>query len=351
MSSRLSAFFIACVAIITIASARAAPTPLGLPVPRHMPASEDEVRAGRLIFFDASLSEDGSISCSSCHSPDKSFADGRRFAEGIRGQRTTRNAPSILNVAYNASQFWDGRRTTLEEQATDPFFNSREHGLRNAEDLLGRVRGSASLRKALQLAYGIRPEEIDITLISRALAAYERTLLAGNSSFDRYQFGGDGKAMSAAAVRGLALFVGPAKCSTCHLIGEKSALLTDQEFHSVNVGLQKIAPRLAQITARLVESRRDGTSLDQQVLSQEDLSELGRFSVTLRPADIGKFKTPSLRDVEDTAPYMHDGSVPTLEEAVDRELYRASGDGRPLILTPNERADLVALLLAFTSAP
>jgi len=168
--------------------------------------------------------------------------------------------------------------------------------------------------------------------------------------FDRYQYGQDSKALSAGAQRGLALFRGRAKCSDCHVIGKDYALFTDNDFHSVNIGLQRIAPRLAELTTRLVKARQVGASLDQTVLSEEDLAELGRFAVTLKPADIGKFRTPSLRNVALTAPYMHDGSVATLEAAVEMELYNRGTDmGRPLILTPQERSDLVALLQSLSS--
>lgn len=145
--------------------------------------------------------------------------------------------------------------------------------------------------------------------------------------------------MSEAALRGLNLFQDTARCGTCHVIGRDSALFSDNAFHSANVGIQRIARRLADLTTRLVEARQSGASLDETVLSQEDLAEFGRFAVSLDPADIGKFRTPSLRNVALTTPYMHDGSVAALEQAVEVDLYnRGTESGRPLILTPAEKA-------------
>lgn len=326
---------------------------LGLPsLGDRPPSSEDTalISLGRQLFFDKTLSADGTISCSSCHVPERAFADGRSLAQGIRRQQTTRNSPSLLNVRFNTSQFWDGRRGSLEEQALDPIFNPREHGLRDSDDLLQRIRESPRYVAGFKAAFRVDSKSIDERHVARALASFEKTLIAGDSPFDRYYYGAQSSSLSASAERGLRLFTGAAGCDACHTIGRAASLFTDQKFHSINIGTPKIAPRLADLTSRLVESRNRGGRLDSEVLSDEDLSELGRFVVTLQPADIGKFKTPSLRNVALTAPYMHDGSIATLEEAVDRELYGRGADaGRALILTPAEKSDLITFLQALTS--
>ena len=328
-------------------------TDLGLPpvsIPTDNQQTAAKIALGRRLFFDTRLSRDGSVSCATCHQPKRAFTDGRAVAEGIGKQRGTRNTPSLLNVSFNSTQFWDGRRSSLEAQALDPLTNSLEHGLQDEEDLLNRVRNDQRYLVGFRVAFGVDGASIRANHVAQALASFERTLLAGNSPFDGFLYGHDQRALSPSAQRGLGLFRGPAQCSTCHLIGRDAATLTDNDFHSVNVGLQRIAPRLADLTTKLATTSHSGTALGPLILTHPDIAELGRFVVTLNPADIGKFRTPSLRNVAVTGPYMHDGSVPTLAEAVERELYvRNNRDGRPLILTPREKADLVEFLRALTS--
>lgn len=321
--------------------------PAGTEVP-----SPARIALGKKLFFDPRLSGDGSVSCASCHQPERAFSDGLAVAKGIGQRLGTRNTPSLLNVAFNQSQFWDGRRPDLESQAIDPLFNPREHGLRDAQAMLAILRREPGYASAFRDAFPASADPIAIERVAQALAGFERTLLAGNSPFDRYFFKGEKAALSPAAARGLALFRNDAQCVTCHVIGAAHALFTDDKFHSLGMGLRRLGPDLARITLRLVGARERGASVDQTVLTDEEIAALGRFAVTLEPADIGKFRTPSLRNVAQTAPYMHDGSVATLEEAVDLELYyRSTQADRPLILTPLEKGDLVEFLKSLTSAP
>jgi len=326
---------------------------LGLPAvvfPVDNSSSAAKVALGQTLFFDRRFSRDGSVSCASCHQPNQAFADGRAVAQGVRLQSGTRNTPSLLNVAFNTSLFWDGRRTTLEEQALDPLLNPREHDLADLPTLLKQLRQDPAYVQAFQRAFGVKASEIEPKHVGQALASFERTLIAADAPFDRYAFNGETSSLSAAAIRGLALFKGAAQCAVCHTIGPNDALLTDQQFHGLRVGLQRIEKNLPALTMQLVEARRVGNNLDQTVLSREELAELGRFAVTLKPVDIARFRTPSLRNVAVTAPYMHDGSVATLEEAVELEIYyRGAEAGRPLILTPQEKADLVSFLASLTS--
>ncbi len=302
------------------------------------------------MFFDRRLSADGSVSCATCHQPARAFTDGRPLAQGIAARLGSRNTPTLLNAAYNLSQFWDGRRATLEEQAVDPFFNPLEHGLKDQEALLGLVRRIPYYRKPLTAAFNIAPEEIGISHVSKSIAAYEATLVAGGSAFDRYYFGKDQAALSPAAQRGLALFTGQARCASCHLIGKDSALFSDNRFHSMQIGLDRIAGQLPSLTARLVQARQQGAGLDQTILGHGDIAELGRFVVTLEPSDIGAFRTPGLRNVALTAPYMHDGSVATLAEAISLEAdYRHALAPGQLPLGADEKADLLAFLQSLTS--
>jgi len=326
-----------------------------LGLPPLPPAAESRnaalVTLGNRLFFDSQLSDDKSISCSSCHDPAKTFADGRAVSTGVRGRKTTRNAPSLLNVAFNQTLFWDGRRSSLEEQALDPVLNPVEHGLGSIRELLDRLRADSAYVALFQAAFDTGSEAISEVRIAKALAAFERTLLSADSRFDRYYYRKDQSALTASEERGFRVFSGIAGCTECHRLGDRGALFSDEKFHSVSGAIAKIAPRLPKLTSRLVGARKGGMRLDREILDDRDLSELGRFVITMNPADIGSFKTPGLRNVALTAPYMHDGSVATLKAAVDAELYRRGDEaGRPIVITPAERADLVDFLGALTGA-
>lgn len=327
---------------------------LGLPtvrMPLDNPLTPAKIVLGRTLFFDKRLSSDGKTACASCHDPEQAFADGLPLARGTWQRIGTRNAPTLVNAAFNASFFWDGRQATLEKQALDPLVNPREHGLNDLQALVAQLRQDGGYQKQFMAAFAVAPDAIRPEHAGQALAAFQRTLIAGNSAFDRYQYRGERNSLSASAERGLALFKGRAQCATCHVIGEKNAPFTDERFHRLNLGLSAINQRLPEITTRLVEASKQQRNLDQTIISDEEVAELGRFSVTLKPSDIGKFRTPSLRNVALTAPYMHDGSIATLEEAVEWEVYYRYGEGdKPLALTLDERNDLVAFLKALTSA-
>lgn len=326
------------------------PSLLGLP-PTRQSEADAQSALGQKLFFDKRLSRDGTISCASCHQPERAFADGKKLAEGVQGQLGTRNTPSLINVVFNQNQFWDGRRSTLESQALDPLFNSREHGLPDGKTLLSLLHDDSNYRLLVRKAFDIEPAALELHHVASALASFERTLVAGDSPFDRYYFKGDKTSLTPAAQRGLQLFMVSAQCANCHKIGKTDALFTDNQFHGLGVGWKKIEARLPELTKRLVQVQEQKAILDQTILSDEDIAELGRFAVTLNPTDIGKFKTPSLRNVALTAPYMHDGSVATLEQAVELEIYYRSAESQqPLILTPLEKNDLIEFLKALTSS-
>lgn len=324
---------------------------LGLPAihfPLDNPQTPEKAALGRTLFEDKRLSADGQVSCATCHQAERAFTDGRRVAQGARQQDGTRNAPTLLNSAYLTSMFWDGRRVSLEEQAGDPLINPVEHGLGSHDEVLARVRADAAHAAGFRAAFGVSPAAIRMEHVAKALAAFQRTLVAGDSPFDRYRYGGDVTALSDAQLRGLGLFEGRARCAACHTIGEESALLTDNAFHTLGIGRTNAQPGLADRTTRL--ALLSPSERDRSIISDPEVAALGRFAVTLKPLDIGRFRTPTLRNVALTAPYMHDGSVATLGEAVEREVYyRGLESGRPLILTPREKADLVAFLEALTS--
>jgi cytochrome c peroxidase len=267
----------------------------------------------------------------------------------MNGKSGTRNTPSLFNVGFQSSFFWDGRRDSLETQALDPVTNPIEHGLRDVGEVLNIVRADTHLASDVAHAFGATANEISASMLASALASYERTLVAGNSAFDRYRYGHDAQAISDSAKRGLSLFEGRAGCATCHVIGADYALFSDGKFHSVGIVEKSLRANLGQTATAVVRLR--ASALDHAILEKPEYAALGRFVVTHKPEDVGAYRTPSLRNVVLTAPYMHDGSRATLAEALDEEIYyRGTELGRPLILTPQEKADLMAFMEALTSS-
>ncbi|HXH41442.1 MAG TPA: cytochrome c peroxidase [Thermoanaerobaculia bacterium] len=277
------------------------------------PAHAAKVSLGRELFFDKRLSGDRSMSCATCHDPRFAFADGKPLSAGFLGKTLRRHSPTVLNAALTVPQFWDGRAAGLEEQATMPIMSKDEMNMADETMLVSRLEDDDAYRRAFRAVYGAAP---NLKLIADALVAFEQTLVTPDAPFDRY-VRGDRGALTAQEKRGLALFVGKAACSQCHL----GPGFTDGSFHNLGI---PVAP---------------GHPADD-----------GRFEVTKDAKDRGAFKTPTLRNVDRTAPYLHDGSMTTLEEVVD--LYnRGGGPGAgksdllfELGLTPREKTDLVAFL-------
>ena len=320
-------------------------TALAIPVSRvGAPSPDVLVTLGRRLFEDTRLSGDGTVSCAKCHRAEEAFADHEAVARGIGGRKGTRNAPSVLNVQFSTSFFWDGRRATLEEQIGDPFINPNEHGLKDHEVLLAIVRRDEEYLRQFHLAFRGALEAPSVGQIEQAIAAYLRSLRAVDSPFDRYR-GGDVRALTEAQRRGLTVFEGRGRCVTCHRTAGAIASFTDDAFHAGRLP-EAIARDLSSITALVANT--PPAARFALIGSRSDVAALGRFVVTLDPADIGKFRTPSLRNVAVTPPYMHDGSAGTLEQAIHLEAYSRSE--RPLILTPSEVADLAAFLGSLTSA-
>jgi cytochrome c peroxidase len=307
------------------------------------------VELGRALFFESRLSADGTVSCASCHQPARAFTDGRATSQGTRGRTSSRNTPSLLDVSRNTPLFWDGRGRALRDHAADALLNPLEHGLESFDEVRHAIAGAPKLGALFVAAFGKEPGTAEPGEIAEALAAFLETLTAGDSAFDRYFTRKERHALSPAAARGLELFRGRAACSSCHTIGESAAPLSDRQFHSLGVGRERIERRLPELVKRLQAV--DPKKLGHAVLADPALGALGRFAVTRKPADVGKFRTPSLRNVALTAPYMHDGSVATLEEAIELELYyRTFASGRPITLSIEEKADLLEFLKSLTSS-
>jgi len=325
---------------------------LGLPeLPSiiNNPQTPAKIALGKHLFNDVRLSQDGTVSCASCHQQSKAFTDGQKVAVGIRGQQGLRNAPTVVNAAYYQHLFVDGRASSLEEQALGPFLNPIEHGLKSKRQLVKLVEQDANYKK--QFASVFANSAITAVKITSAIASFERTLIAGNSAFDRYLFGRDRKALTQSEARGMRLFRRKGNCANCHEISGKDALFMDNRFYNLGVGFARVNPEIDYILGAL----RQGNKLEALALSKVQQAELGRFNVTHIIADIGKFKTPTLRNIALTAPYMHDGSLDTLEAVV--EYYDKGGYKNPYLdaaifplhFTQQEKQDLVAFLKALTS--
>jgi cytochrome c peroxidase len=294
--------------------------PLGLdlvaPVPADNALTADKIALGRKLFLDPELSADRSRSCASCHQPRRYFTDGRARPVGVSGRRGARNVPSILNAAYGHAFLWDGRAESLEAQVLRPIQGKDELGLR-LEELTRRLEAREDYREDFRDAFG--DPGISANRIARSLASYVRTLRSGDAPIDHFLHG-DSAALSPDAQRGFRLFVGRANCGVCHL----APLFTDHRFHNTGVSWGS--------------------------------GDAGRYAVTGQAKDMGAFKTPSLRNVARTAPYMHDGSLATLEEVIAH--YDDGGtpnpsldeEVRPLRLTAAEKRRLIAFLEALTGA-
>lgn len=285
--------------------------------PEDNPHSAEKEELGKLLYFDPRLSGNNRVSCATCHNPSLGWGEGVGLSVGVGDKLLGRHSPTILNAAYYTHQFWDGRAATLEEQAKGPITNPNEMNA-DADVVVKRLQGIPEYAKRFQEVFG---EPVSFDNVAKAIATYERTVVRGDSDFDRWA-AGDDAAMSESAQRGYQLYTTKALCITCH----SGPNFSDNRFHNIGV-------------------KGSGT-LDK-----------GRFDVTKNPADLGAFKTPTVRNAALTAPYMHDGSIATLEELVEH--YDKGGEDVPnksplmvpLNLTAEEKADLVAFMKALTGKP
>lgn len=293
--------------------------PRGLPPiqwPKDNPYSAEKAELGRLLYFDNRISADGTLSCATCHHPKTGFTDCLPVSTGIRGQKGGVSSPTVINRAYGMLQFWDGRASSLEAQAVGPMANPIEMGSTHAM-VVETLRKIPGYRARFKKVFGT--EEFTLDEVAKAIATFERTVVSGDSPYDKYK-AGQKSAMTASQVRGMDVYFNKAKCDKCH----EGPNFTLNSFHNLGVGQDKANP------------------------------DEGRYAVTKNPADFGAFKTPTLREIEHTGPYMHDGSLKTLEEVVD--YYDKGGipnknldpEMKKLNLTATEKTDLVAFLKALS---
>lgn len=293
------------------------PLPQEIPAPKDNPTTPEKVALGKQLFFDPRLSGDNTMSCATCHLPEKAFGDGLPRAKGAGEKELSRNTPTLLNVGLYSNYFWDGRAKSLEEQALGPI-QSPEEMNQNLDELVQELNEIPGYVEQFQTIFGTKVTQDGI---AKALAAFQRTLITGPSPFDRY-LSGDEKALSDSARRGMELFLGDAGCVRCH----QGPLLSDGEFYRLGVSFK----------------------------------DEGLAGVTGEKKDTGKFRTPSLRNIAQTGPYMHNGSLKTLDEVATfyyRSVPTTTPNGLTLDIQPlsgqsfSEISDLVAFLEALTGEP
>ncbi len=305
--------------------------PLGLPPLRtdqYNQVNLKMINLGRELFFEKALSRDGSISCATCHKPEQAFTEtGFITSPGFKEQKNRRNTPSLLNVAYYARLHLDGKETSLETQFILPLTAHDEMASPSAGYVATKLGWMPKYQKLFQETFNTPPSVHGMGL---ALGAYQKTLLSGNSRFDKWHFGGQKNLFTPEQKKGFQLFTGKANCSSCHQIQEKFALFTDQTFHDIGHGWEK-----------------------NHAKSQKD-QDRGRFEITDDPLDLWRFRTPSLRNIALTPPYMHDGAFATLEDVI--RFYNKGGAPhkgqdvriKKLDLTNEEIAALVSFLKTLT---
>lgn len=333
--------------------------PLGLPPvpqPEYNVATAEKMELGRRLFFDRRLSLNDTFSCAICHIPEQGFTSNElATAIGFEGRSVKRNSPTIYNVAYYTMLFHDGREFTLEQQVWAPMLASNEMANPSIGYVLNKIQNIDDYDGLFEAAFEGKGPTMET--VGMALAVYQRALVSANSRFDRWYYGNDKSALSEQEQRGFDLFMGKGNCSACHIVGNDYALFTDNQLHNTGMGYREsmgIGPakkRVQLAPGVFVDVDRE---VIESVRQQPKQNDVGRYEVTQNPYDRWKYRTPSLRNVALTAPYMHNGSLSTIRDVV--EFYNEGGVPnelispliRPLALTAEEVDDLTAFLNSLT---
>ncbi len=333
--------------------------PLGLPklvIPENNPITEAKVSLGKKLFFDRRLSINNTFSCAMCHIPEQGFSSNEMATSvGVEGRTVRRNVPTLYNVAYFHTFFHDGRENTLEQQVWGPLLAKNEMANPSIGYVINKIKQLPDYQGLFEQTFK-RPAGMET--IGQAIASYQRTLNSANSDFDRWFFSKKDRTLSEPAQQGYQLFIGKGQCSQCHSISSKEALFTDNQFHNTGVGYQQ-AMNLTKNTTKVQLAPGVFAEVDNKVIasvSENKPNDLGRYEVTQNPDDRWKYKTPSLRNISLTAPYMHDGSITTLEKVI--RFYNQGGIAnetldpliKPLNLTDQEIKSLVAFLESLTGS-
>ena len=306
----------------------------GVPIPEINPQTPHKIELGKKLFFDRRLSGDGTMSCATCHIPDMAFTDGQEISLSYPTTRNWRNAPTLVNIGLFKNLFYDGRATSLEDQALFPIMSAFEMNL-NLDYLEEKIRVVPEYVRAFQEAFG---GDVSRERIAMALASYQRSLVSLNAPIDRY-LKGDKAALSPQAQEGYAIFTGKGKCTDCH----DGALLSDDKFHALNIPENPEHQNDPRITATRRFVAKVYHYPDYRTLNEDP----GRYLITKDSKDWKAFRTPTLREVAKTAPYMHNGIFGTLDEVIEF-FDRGGGKGntalKPLGLSASEKAALKVFL-------
>lgn len=333
--------------------------PLGLPdipVPDHNPVTADKVQLGRKLFFDRRLSANNTVSCAMCHIPEQGFSQNElRLPVGIEGKSVRRNAPTIYNTAYLERLFHDGREISLENQVWAPLLAANEMGNVSIGVVVEKIDSLDDYGEQFTNVFRRGP---DMQTIGMALASYERMLVSANSPFDRWHYGKEESAVNESAKRGFEIFRGKGRCIACHSVSQEFALFTDGQFHNTGIGyFATMKPVDTEFEVLVAPGQPERVESDLvQTTGTQNLRDLGRYEVTGHPDDRWHYRTPTLRNVELTAPYMHDGSLATLRDVV--QYYNRGGVQNelldplisPLGLSEAEIEDLLAFLRSLTGS-
>ena len=333
--------------------------PLGLPAQNFNSATQPDklkIQLGRKLFFDRRLSRNKTMSCAMCHIPEQGFTNNELARPiGFEGRGLKRNAPTILNVAYYTKLFADARENTLEQQVWSPLLAGNEMNNASIGVVIDFIQNNPEYQPLFELAFSEPPNMLNI---GQALAQYQRSLIAANSKFDQWHFGGQNSLFTEGEKRGFELFTGKAACAVCHRIDQQYALFTDNRMHNTGVGYSD---------SMLTPSKTIAVQLAPGVIAQLDRetvnsvgeakpNDLGRYEISLDPADRWKYRTSSLRNIALTAPYMHDGKFNALSDVID--FYNRGGEPhkllsplvRPLGLNQQDKKDLLSFLLTLTGS-
>ena len=329
-----------------------------VPVPADNPQTKEGIALGRLLFFDRRLSLNNTISCAMCHVPEMGFSNNEiKTAIGFEGRTVRRNAPTVLNAAFKTRFFHDGRENSLENQIWGPLLAGNEMANPSPGHIIDKIKAIRDYDGMFEKAFNGRVASMET--LGKALAQYQRVLIAGDSAFDRWRYGSDDDALNDREKLGFAVFSGRGRCVVCHTVGDKFSLFTDEKWHNTGIGYRESMGIGQDRPVRVQLAPGVFTELDPEVIDEvtqaPEMNDIGLYEISQNPDDRWKYLTPSLRNVELTAPYMHNGSLSDLMEVI--EFYDRGGVENelldplisPLNLTQEEKRALLAFLKTLTA--
>ena len=320
---------------------------LGLPaveIPDNNPISREKIELGKKLFFDRRLSLNNTVSCGMCHVPEQGFTNNEiKTAVGIEGRSNLRNTPTLLNIAFSKFLFHDAREFSLENQVWQPVLAHSEMAMPSFGFTIKKLQLIPGYKKLFNKAF---PNEgINMETFGKAIASYERSLVSGNSKFDKWYYGGDKNIVNEKVKKGFDIFMGKGNCSSCHAVGEKSALFFDNKLHNTGIGFAESMGLLQNKKTRVQLAPGEYVEVDNDIIKsvnqQKRKNDLGLYTITENPSHRWLFKTAGLRNISLTAPYMHNGIFATLDEVID--FYNEGGFQNELLSPMIRKLNLSSL--------